>query len=467
MHAQTKYYFTMKKLLLLILLSTFLFSCDDDSWKTELEAIKTELANQKALIDALQNNATITGIEQGEGSYTIHFSDGQSISLTNGQTPIINIGKNGNWFINGKDTGKPSQGENGMDGTDGIDGEDGLTPTIEIDTNGYWIINGEDTGIKAQGIDGNNAPVIISIVDTGENLVFYFNDGSSISMLKQLQKKEFKILSIGNSYSFDALSYVPFILKKIAPEIDLTIGILYYGGCSLQQHYKLISNSENKYNYYEITPNLQAWENHGSTNANVILKQNNWNIVILQQASTYSSDYNSYQPYLNDIINLIIEITDYPVKFAWLLTPAYGSMKDNSINMFAQIASCSRSLMSETLVDVLFPCGTAIQNARTTLLKDIGDSGYLSYDGSHLQEGIACQIESYTVIQVLLNHLGLSEKTILNDVTIIDADWQEDKQIPGRNGEPVGSTYTNIKIAQKSALMAIKAPFTVTNIHGL
>ena len=43
----------MKRLILLVLVSVFMFSCDDDSWKQELEDIKTELANQKQLIEAL------------------------------------------------------------------------------------------------------------------------------------------------------------------------------------------------------------------------------------------------------------------------------------------------------------------------------------------------------------------------------------------------------------------------------
>lgn len=63
------------------------------------------------------------------------------------------------------------KGENGTDGTDGENGQngtngvDGKTPTIEIGTNGNWIINGVDTGIKAQAIDGNDAPTIISIIN--------------------------------------------------------------------------------------------------------------------------------------------------------------------------------------------------------------------------------------------------------------------------------------------------------------
>lgn len=113
----------MKRLILLVLVSVFMFSCEDDRWKQELENIKTELANQKQLIEALQQSSTVTNIEQGDGQYTINFSDGQSITLSNGKTPIITIGDNGNWYIDGVDTGKPSQGH---------DGTNGDTPSIEI-----------------------------------------------------------------------------------------------------------------------------------------------------------------------------------------------------------------------------------------------------------------------------------------------------------------------------------------------
>lgn len=152
-----------------------MLSCADDSWKQELEEIKAELANQKKLIEALQQNASITSVEQGEGKYTIHFSDGQSITLSNGKTPIITIGENGNWYIDGVDTGNPSQGN------DGINGD---TPSIEISENGTWIINGSDTSIRAQAIDGKDAPYIINIIDNENEMIFYFSDNTSIVVTK-------------------------------------------------------------------------------------------------------------------------------------------------------------------------------------------------------------------------------------------------------------------------------------------
>ena len=100
--------------------------------------------------------------------YYLSGADGE-----NGVTP--NIGDNGNWWINGEDTGIPAQGKDGQNGTTpvigengnwwiggvdtgvpayGKDGEDGATP--EIGQNGNWWIDGVDTGVPAQGQDGED-----------------------------------------------------------------------------------------------------------------------------------------------------------------------------------------------------------------------------------------------------------------------------------------------------------------------
>ncbi|MBO4623777.1 MAG: hypothetical protein J5691_07880 [Bacilli bacterium] len=88
-----------------------------------------------------------------------------------GHSPLITIGDNGHWFIDGQDTGIAAQGEQGQQGQQGPAGEqgqqgqqgpagqngqDGQTPTIEIGANGNWIINGVDTGIAANGQAGQN-----------------------------------------------------------------------------------------------------------------------------------------------------------------------------------------------------------------------------------------------------------------------------------------------------------------------
>ena len=47
---------------------------------------------------------------------------------------------------------KGADGKDGQNGKDGVDGQDGATP--EIGDNGNWYINGTDTGVKAAGVNG-------------------------------------------------------------------------------------------------------------------------------------------------------------------------------------------------------------------------------------------------------------------------------------------------------------------------
>ncbi len=99
-----------------------------------------------------------------------------------GVSPVfdVTIGDNGNWYINGQNTGKPARGPqglagaNGTNGTNGTNGKDGCTPTFSAaqdkentnDTRFYWTVtwcdgttefikaNGEKVVAKAQ--DGTN-----------------------------------------------------------------------------------------------------------------------------------------------------------------------------------------------------------------------------------------------------------------------------------------------------------------------
>ena len=193
-------------------------ACSDDdlSWKKEIEEIKAELNAQNELINTLQHNLTVSSIQQGDNSYTITFSDGTSVQLNNGITPIVSIGDNYHWFINGEDTGISAKGTDGLDGTngtdgqtptieisddgfwiingtntgvsakgtDGLDGTDGQTPTIEINADGYWVINGKKTNISAKAqITDLEGRAVEKIIATDTNCIFYLTDGTTVTLL--------------------------------------------------------------------------------------------------------------------------------------------------------------------------------------------------------------------------------------------------------------------------------------------
>lgn len=57
--------------------------------------------------------------------------------------------------------------------TNGKDGDDGATPTVKIGDNGNWIINGTDTGVSAKGQNGTDGKTPIFKIENG-NLYYQF-----------------------------------------------------------------------------------------------------------------------------------------------------------------------------------------------------------------------------------------------------------------------------------------------------
>ena len=63
--------------------------------------------------------------------------------------------------------------------TNGKDGDDGATPTVKIGDNGNWIINGTDTGVSAKGEDGKTPTFTL---DDEGNLSYQFGEEQSVSL---------------------------------------------------------------------------------------------------------------------------------------------------------------------------------------------------------------------------------------------------------------------------------------------
>lgn len=97
------------------------------------------------LVNAINQKLTILSVVEGDGEYTITFSDGSTAVLRDG--------------IDGVDGADGQDGQDGQNGKDGKNGDDGKTPVISIamnedgvycwTVNGAWLLDG----------DGNKVPV--------------------------------------------------------------------------------------------------------------------------------------------------------------------------------------------------------------------------------------------------------------------------------------------------------------------
>ena len=106
------------------------------------------------------------------------------------------------------------------------------------------------------------------------------------------------ILSIGNSFSTDAQRYLHQIAK--ADGEVLKCYNLYIGGCTLSEHYRNMLSEQREY----------TLEMNGvSTGFHVSLKEallnRAWDVITVQQASYESPNYDTYQPYLDGLVEYI------------------------------------------------------------------------------------------------------------------------------------------------------------------
>jgi hypothetical protein len=193
-----------------------------------------------------------------------------------------------------------------------------------------------------------------------------------------------RILCIGNSFSWDAVE------QELAPLCEegkqpVIIGNLYYGGCSLEQHYNFLHKNKSVYSFRYIENGVRT-PNEGYS-LRQALKLMKWDYISFQQASHDSGIQSSYEPYLTDLIDTV-RAYQPKAKLCWMQTWSYSQdakhpqfpryQKSQQI-MDDSIHSATLAVLKRHPELILIPCGKAITLARQTKLGDT-----LCRDGYHL-----------------------------------------------------------------------------------
>lgn len=125
-----------------------------------------------------------------------------------------------------------------------------------------------------------------------------------------LEAKELKVLMIGNSFSTSVTKFLPQVVNSV-PGHTLQLTSAYIGGCQLERHYNNLLKSEKdpQFHPYEITTFDSAKtphkQNHRKGSINELLKNNQYDIITLQQGSIKSFLAESYEPYTTELIKYI------------------------------------------------------------------------------------------------------------------------------------------------------------------
>lgn len=165
-----------KSLLFGLLMCSFA-ACDTTDLERDINSLKDRVEDYEAQMQKLNDdmniirvlldgNKTITSYSFDGTNYTMTLSNGETLTLTQGVVganyPSITIGENGNWIIEGEDTGEYAVAK---------DGENAETPQFKIEGETWWVYDSatkewKDLKVSAVGSTSSAASSPIASVDT-------------------------------------------------------------------------------------------------------------------------------------------------------------------------------------------------------------------------------------------------------------------------------------------------------------
>ena len=253
-----------------------------------------------------------------------------------------------------------------------------------------------------------------------------------------------RVLTVGNSFSGDGYAYLYEILTTHGVE-DVVLSYLYIGGGTLTDHITAIALDSPTYRLHIF--DKQGHDVSEEHRFSEVVSLYDWDLIVFQQGSSDSGLPNTYLPAFDTLLYHVKKSANSSAKFAWHMTWAYQQDSEHAAfsnynysqaTMYEGICTSVERLLGESdELCLLIPCGTAVQNARTSALGDT-----LTKDGHHLSP-FGRYLASYTWYAALT---GDDPEELLytpSDQTL---------------------TKTELSILEKAVSSAIQTPFSITSL---
>ena len=302
-----------------------------------------------------------------------------------------------------------------------------------------------------QGCDAVNIYFSINLynyTEQSDDKYIVIDDVRIYSLMPQ-NDDTINLLMIGNSYTDDTMTQIPYAYNSI-DNLDKKLNIygLIIGGSALDLHYQNFTENNKSYE-------LRHFENGAwKTTTNVSIKEAisleaKWDYVTLQQRSIDCANYASFGNLLN-LMSGLRKSMGNSVEIVWNNTWSYPSTNTENIGEGKEFANSGE--MYEAIIDMtknnlvnddniyglkrFIPNCTAIEN-----LKTIYSEAEIYRDELHLTYDLGRLTASLTAIQVLF--------TDIDGVSYI----------------PNNLTQTDLNYAIKAAKAAVSNPWEVTKIN--
>ena len=283
-----------------------------------------------------------------------------------------------------------------------------------------------------------------------------------------------KILAISHSFGIDAREFITMAYDQIGDK-PLMFASTYYGNCSEKQYIDFIQNNKDsaeldvRYSAnYPESEKLSYSTGDGmarDTMQNYLQATDDWDIIVVNTtAAGMAADASTLKTY-HDLIESNLAENSAKHIYAWYMTWSYATdctypsdlirYDNDNVKMYnAIVGSVNYSVLGSGLFDLIIPTGTAIQNFRTTNVKNRTNDEYtgvnkdLCRDGFHLEFSAARWAASLSWLAAL-------------GFDVSNAKFDE------ANARKIGDTEIKVNEAQnycaiESVKNAIASPKTIT-----
>ena len=276
-----------------------------------------------------------------------------------------------------------------------------------------------------------------------------------------------KILALGNSYTDNYFN----LLKEFTDNSgsDVSDMCLYKISRSFATFKAWLDMYEDKdiYNYYFYKTlgglNASVQQGTGKAGDGTLLRKaltdEQWDLILIQASSTEATDYDAWvnNGYLDRLLQLLKE-QQPQAKIGFVMSHSYWddyamNYQHSSLERWKLIAGAAKQLMEHYDIELVVPCGTAVENLRASTQNNDYD---LTLDGTHLDYGLsryaaaACCYETLIAPRSGISAMGNPMRHTISPSTT--------SKYPS-----VDVTDANAPIAQRAALLAVSDPYGLNN----
>lgn len=303
------------------------------------------------------------------------------------------------------------------------------------------------------------------------------------------------ILSIGNSLSEDAWVYVPYMLLEYGIKVRMLIFRKSSASLgSLDEHYNTpwnlsTGNDNGKMLFIDTSGETEGQDaEHKPTNWMTVSYENGvyrfrnildnewnlyyvpsnykvkdavlwnnmkWDLVSVQDFHPSNNPFESGVSTLSSLMSKIkadLSTTSPSCVYGLLSAPTFVQARGVAHYNSTSVILRNKMMYESGLVNMVFPCCTAIANARQIEDYDrLGGTGHLLADNIHLHGGLPCYISSLAAMEALFRRFYPWLSVDGDPSRPYHNNWATGKVIP--NEQPMGSGATRIEVTDETAPM--------------